>query len=145
MNHPVPLSFGLTAPGLRHHRCIDLYLCGTATQLIFYTFCKYGLAANAVLLAGIRMNIAQQLDLGMTPLDAASLLNESNDGQQAKESYKCPSIDILRTIAKMSVPSLDDPRTSGTNLGINYIPDVISLPISHDLKKHTSCRNPLLI
>lgn len=41
-------------------------------------------------LAGICMNLAKPLDLGVTPPDAASPLNESDDGQQAQEHLIAP-------------------------------------------------------
>ena len=45
-------------------------------------------------LAGICINLAKPLDLGVTP-DAASPLNESDDGQQAQEPSNYTLIDTL--------------------------------------------------
>jgi hypothetical protein len=46
-------------------------------------------------LAGICMSLAKPLDLGVTPPDAASPLNEFDDGQQAQEPSNCLLINTL--------------------------------------------------
>ncbi len=73
-------------------------------------------------LTRICINLAKPLDLGITP-NAASLLNESDDGQQGQELSNCPLIDTLlpRCVCLPSI--ILEPR--GTNFGINYIPDAI--------------------
>jgi hypothetical protein len=86
-------------------------------------------------LAGIRINLAKPLDLGVTPPDAASPLNESDDSQQAQEPSNCPLIDTLLPKGACLPSMIPEPR--GMSLGINHIPDAISLHTSHDGQEST--------
>jgi hypothetical protein len=94
-------------------------------------------------LAGICMNLAKPLDLGVTPPNAASPLNESDDGQQAQEPSNCPLIDTLLPRCVCLPSMIPEPR--GTNLGINHIPNAISLHTSHDAQESTLAVGILLI